>query len=102
MGFPAEIFDKQKVNYMQKCFYLINLIKNKDATLWENYRLQFEFLKAEDSWDFYQELVTVYKGMIETPAPKKTAAKKAPVAAKKKAPAKKKAAPKKKAPSKKK
>jgi len=88
--------DKTKVNCVQKCFYIINLIKMKDHKKWEELKPHYDILKPEESYDFYQYLIEQYKALQSAPAAaKKTAA------PKKKAPAKKAAAPKKKAPAKK-
>jgi len=112
--------DKSKVNYLQKCFYLINLIKSKSPELWEKYKDQYIQTKPEESWNFYQTLLTEYKNLLdEEAAPKKVTKVKSKgnaklslvkpkdkpkkkTSVKKKAPSKKKASVKKKAPSKKK
>jgi len=90
--------DKSKLNYLQKCFYLINLIKAKSPQLWEKYKDQYEQTKPEESWDFYQVLVDEYKKLLTAPVPEKKKTKLKLVRAEKpskKAPAKKKATPKK-------
>lgn len=70
MGFPAQVIDKEKVNCMQKCFYLMNLIRHKNLDLWEMYMPVYENLKVEESWEFYHMLVEDYKQLVEE-APKK-------------------------------
>lgn len=83
MGFPAQLFEKQHENQncLQKCFYMMNLIRHKNLDLWEMYAPVYENLKVEESWEFYQVLVSEYKNLLEAaPAPKK----KKKVAAKKK------------------
>lgn len=92
MSYSYENFavDKTKINYSQKCFYLINLIKAKDEGIWEALKPQYDLLKPEESWDFYQLLVEEYRKLL--PVENKSAPKKKVVAK----PAKK-AAPKKKA-----
>jgi hypothetical protein len=63
MGYPNQHFgiDKSKVNYLQKCFYVINLLKDKDYDLWENFHAQYCCTKPEESWEFYQLLVEEYR-----------------------------------------
>lgn len=105
-SYDSLAIDKTKVNYLQKCFYLINLIKTKSPQLWEKYKDQYEHTKPEDSWAFYQQLVEEYKKFAAAPVPEKKKAKLKVVAeqkVEKKAAKKvvKKAAPKKKAPAKK-
>ena len=77
MSFPAEIFEKQKQNCLQKCFYMMNLIRNKCPEIWEMYAPVFETLKVEESWEFYHLLIDEYKKIIEgeTPVKKKAVAK---------------------------
>lgn len=68
MPFPDEIFDKSKVNYVQKCAYVLNLIKNKNESVWLKYKVQFENLKPEESYEFYHQLVHEYQLLLsETP-----------------------------------
>ncbi len=79
MGLPVEAFDKSKHNYLQKCFYVINLLKDKDYDLWENFHAQYCVTKPEESWELYEILVEEYKKMVAPPAPakkKRAAAKK--------------------------
>jgi len=57
--------DKTKVNYLQRCFYLINLIKSKSPELWEKYKDQYIQTKPEESWSFYQTLLAEYKSLLE-------------------------------------
>ena len=70
MGLPVEAFDKSKHNYLQKCFYVINLLKDKDYDLWENFHAQYCSTKPEESWELYEILVEEYRKMV-APAPKK-------------------------------
>lgn len=69
MSFPAEVLDKQKIDCHQKCFYLMNLIRNKSPDLWEMYQPVYETLKTEESWEFYTTLVQEYQKLIAEPAP---------------------------------
>lgn len=96
MTFPKEISDHHKENLTQKCYYLVNLFKAKDVTLWEKYKARLETLKPEESWDFFHELLVEYQKLGEAAVPVKAKAKKTeqkPIADKssspKKAPAKK-------------
>lgn len=89
MGFPAQLFEKQHENQncLQKCFYMMNLIRHKNQDIWEMYAPVYENLKVEESWEFYHVLVDEYKKLLEAPAvpkKKKVAAKKKKTAAKKK------------------
>lgn len=70
MGCPVEQFDKTKHNYLQKCFYVINLLKDKDYDLWENFHAQYCSTKPEESWELYEILVEEYRKMV-APPPKK-------------------------------
>jgi hypothetical protein len=102
-SFEALSIDKTKINYLQKCFYVMNLIKAKDHEMWEIFKEQYEHTKPEDSWEFFQFLVDEYKKLQSPPAPVKEKAVLKLVAEEKKAsPMKKKLPVKKKAPSKKK
>ena len=74
MGFPLEASDKSKHNYLQKCFYVINLLKDKDYDLWENLHAQYCSTKPEESWELYQILVEEYAKLVK---PVKRARKKA-------------------------
>ena len=64
MSYPFEVSDKTKHNYLQKCFYLINLLKDKDFDIWENFHAQYCSTKPEESWELYQMLVEEYKKLI--------------------------------------
>lgn len=84
MSFPAEIFDKHQQNCLQKCFYMMNLIRNKSPEIWEMYAPVFESLNVDESWEFYHLLVDEYKKIIEdAPAPKKRSSAKKSVKKKK-------------------
>lgn len=95
MSFPAQVFEKEKVNCLQKCFYMMNLIRQKNVDIWEMYQPVYENLKVEESWEFYHMLVDEYRKLLDPPAPvkksravkkkaapKKTATKKKPAARK--------------------
>lgn len=69
MGLPVEHFDKTKHNYLQKCFYVINLLKNRDYDLWENFHAQYCSTTPEESWELYEMLVEEYRKLL--PHPKK-------------------------------
>jgi glycerol-3-phosphate cytidylyltransferase-like family protein len=77
--------DKSKVNYLQRCYYVINLLKEKDHELWENFHGQYCATKPEESWELFQMVVEEYRKLCDPPKvkrlPKKAAAKK-PVAKK--------------------
>lgn len=73
MAWPLEAFDKSKHNYLQKCFYVINLIKDKDYDLWENFHAQYCNTRPEESWELYGILVEEYQKLV---APPKRAGKK--------------------------
>ncbi len=77
MSFPLEIHDHHKQNYLQKCFYMMNLIRNKNHDIWEMYAPVFENLNVEESWEFYHLLVEEYTKLLEVPK-KAKAKKKAP------------------------
>lgn len=83
MGCPVEVFDKSKHNYLQKCFYIINLIKDKNYDIWENFHAQYCCTKPEESWQLYEMLVEEYRKIIATKAPKKLTPKKKTAAKKK-------------------
>jgi hypothetical protein len=119
MSFESDpSFDKKNHNYKPKCFYIMGLIKMKDAKVWQKYQAQFQNLKAEDSHAFYETLVEEYKKIMhladstpaeapnkakkeeKKPAPKKEV-KPAPAKKAEKKPAKKEAKPTKKVPAKK-
>ncbi len=70
MSFPAQLLE-QHPSCLQKCFYMMNLIKNKSPELWEMYAPIYENLKVEESWEFYHLLVEEYKKLLEAPSPKK-------------------------------
>lgn len=71
MSFPAQIFEKQNVNCLQKCFYMMNLIRHKSLDLWEMYQPIYETLSVEESWEFYTVLVDEYRKLLASPAPVK-------------------------------
>lgn len=83
MGMPVEAFDKSKHNYLQRCFYVINLLKDKDYDMWETFHAQYCVTKPEESWELYSILVEEYRKMVAPPAAVKK--KRAPAAKKKKA-----------------
>ena len=83
MAFSAQIFDKHQQNCLQKCFYMMNLIRNKSIDIWEMYAPVYETLQVEESWEFYHLLVDEYRKLLETPVPKKKASAKKRTVAKK-------------------
>jgi hypothetical protein len=83
MSCPLEVFDKSKHNYLQKCFYVINLLKNHDYDLWENFHAQYCNTKPEESWELYAILVEEYRKILAPP--KKAKAKGSKTIAKRKA-----------------
>lgn len=77
MGFPLETSDKSKHNYLQRCFYIINLLKDKDYDIWENFHAQYCSTKPEESWELFVILVEEYQKLIAPPQKKARARKKA-------------------------
>lgn len=65
MSFPMEAADKSKHNHLQKCFYIINLLKDKDYDVWETFHAQYCVTKPEESWELYQILVEEYSKMVK-------------------------------------
>ena len=61
MSQPLPPFDKSKNNYLQRCFYVINLLKNKDYDLWENFNAQYSCTKPEESWELFQMVIEEYR-----------------------------------------
>lgn len=81
MSFPLEIQDHHKHNCLQKCFYMMNLIRNKSLDLWEMYAPVYENLNVDESWEFYHLLVDEYRNLLDAqksspPKKKKASAKK--------------------------
>ena len=64
MNLALDAFDKSKHNYLQKCFYLINLMKDKDYDLWENFHAQYCSTKPEESWELYAILREEYQKLL--------------------------------------
>lgn len=89
MSFPAQELSHDKQNCMQKCFYMMNLIRSKNIEIWEMYQPVYATMKPEESWDFYHTLIEEYRRLLspqETPKTvkkKKVTAKKKTTAAKK-------------------
>ena len=65
MSFHGEAFDKKNHNYKPKCFYLINLIKQKNPNVWTRLYEKFKSLKPDESYEFYQLLLKEYKQLEE-------------------------------------
>ena len=63
MSFPAQVSDKQKQHCMQKCFYMMNLIKNVSSEVWEMYQPIYDTLQPDESWEFYHVLIEEYKDL---------------------------------------
>jgi hypothetical protein len=59
--FGGVAIDKKKLNYKPKCFYLINVIKQKNSKVWERLHPHFQNLGPDESYDFYQVLVEEYR-----------------------------------------
>lgn len=77
MGFPIESFDKSKHNDLQRCFYIINCLKDKDYDLWENFHAQYCVTKPEESWELFVMVMEEYQKVIQKPKKKPGARKKA-------------------------
>lgn len=69
--------DKSKSNYLQRCFYLINLLKEKDYDLWENFHAQYCCTKPEESWELFQMVLEEYR-KFSAPVSKRKKATRAP------------------------
>ncbi len=74
MSFPLETADKSKHNYLQRCFYIINLMKDKDYDVWENFHAMYCVTPPEESWDLFQMILEEYQKMVK---PQKKVRKKA-------------------------
>jgi hypothetical protein len=79
MVFDGKVFDKSKINYRPKCFYLMNEIKNKSEQTWWKFKKEFETLTTENSYEFYMKLIDAYRELEghkpqakQTPKPKLT------------------------------
>lgn len=78
MSFRALLNENEKQHCLQKCFYMMNLIRDKNVELWQMYQPIYANLKPEESWEFYDHLVEEYQKLLAPPAPqKKTVRKKA-------------------------
>lgn len=75
MSFPLPLSDKHNQNCLQKCFYMMNLIKNKNPDLWEMYRPVYETLQVDESYEFYQVLIEEYQKVLNEPVKKKASKK---------------------------
>ena len=71
MSFPAPLSDKEKQHCLQKCFYMMNLIRNKSLELWEMYQPVYANLKPDEAWEFYYHLIDEYQKLQTPPAVKK-------------------------------
>lgn len=91
VGHSSENFipDKSKSNYLQRCYYVISLFKDKDYDLWENFHAQYSCTPPEESWELFQLVVDEYRKLL---APVKKAKVHSIAKKKKKAPARKSAA----------
>jgi hypothetical protein len=69
MSAALQFSDHTKLNCMQKCFYMLNLIKNKDTDIWETFKNEYECISVDESYDFYQLLVKEYSNLVSGDAP---------------------------------
>lgn len=76
MPFPLEISDKHQQDCLQKCFYMMNLIRNKSPEIWEMYQPVYETLQPEESWEFYQLMIAEYQALLDESIKKKARKKK--------------------------
>lgn len=81
--------DHSKENHMQKCFYIMNLLKAQSPKVWEEHKKEFEELTPEASYAFYHKIVEIYSALVKENESKAAPAKKAAKKVAKKAPAKK-------------
>lgn len=73
MSHPPLIPDKSKTNYLQRCFYLINLLKDKDYDLWENFHAQYCVTPPEESWELFEMVLEEYRKLSAPPTRKRKA-----------------------------
>lgn len=67
--------EKNTHNYLQRCFFLINLLKEKDYDLWENFHAQYCVTRPEESWELFQMVLEEYQKLLpKEKKPKKRAA----------------------------
>lgn len=66
--------DKNQHNYLQRCYFLINLLKEKDYDLWENFHAQYCVTKPEESWELFQMVLEVYQKCLPKKSQKKSPA----------------------------
>ena len=71
MSFPLEISDQEQQDCLQKCFYMMNLIRNKSPEIWEMYQPVYESLQRDESWEFYQLMVSEYQALLDAALKKK-------------------------------
>jgi hypothetical protein len=64
MAHSLEHFDKSRHNYLQRCFYMLNLIKQKNYDMWEIFHGLYCATKPEESWELYSMLVEEYRKLL--------------------------------------
>lgn len=64
--------DKNQNNYLQRCYFLINLIKEKDYDLWENFHAQYCATKPEESWELFQMVLEEYQKLLPKKSQRKS------------------------------
>lgn len=65
MGFPKQEDKKfvfNKGSYKSQCAYMLMLIRQKDPKAWIGFKQKFSDVTDENSYDFFQVLVSFYKG----------------------------------------
>lgn len=67
--------DKNSHNYLQRCFFLINLLKEKDYELWENFHAQYCATPPEESWELFQMVLEEYQKLLPKKSQRKSAGK---------------------------
>ncbi len=67
--------DKNQHNYLQRCYFLINLLKEKDYDLWENFHAQYCVTGPEESWELFQMVLEEYQKLLPKKSQRKTSSK---------------------------
>lgn len=54
---------RESGNHKGKCVYLLSQIKQLDKKVWHDLKERYSEVDIDESWEFYQKLIYVYKKM---------------------------------------